>query len=1131
MSASRKLSSLIHTLRASLAPLEKSPNASGKDEGASQMSLISDIQSLGFKDYGTLLQFLNASVTGINDDDHHLLERLVQLLAKLPPHSKQMKGLSNGFINQLWTTLDHPPVSSLGSQYRYRRADGSYNNIHAPQLGAANTPYARSVRPTVFQNPDFPDPEVVFERLMARGDKFEAHPQGISSMLFYLATIIIHDIFQTSPADYSINLASSYLDLSPLYGRNLEEVRKMRAFQGGLLKPDCFSSSRILGFPPGCGVFLVMFNRFHNYVATQLAVIDEAGRFSKPKAGDKAAWGKYDEDLFQTSRLITCGLYINIIMKDYVRTILALNRTNSSWSLDPRTQESKDLFSTSVPEGVGNHVSAEFNLVYRWHSTISLKDEKWTISEMTRLLKNQDPATASMTDVLRALSNWQADLPSKPEVRTFANLKRLADGSFNDDDLVKILTDSIEDVAGSYGANRVPRCMKAIEMLGILQARHWNLGTLNEFREFVGLTKHASFEDINPDPDVAAHLRQLYVSPDSVEMYPGLVAEKAKPPMSPGSGLCGNVTMTTAILSDAVALVRGDRFYTVDYTPRALTNWGFNEANFDNAVNGGHVMHKLIFRAFPNHFAYNSVYAHFPLVTPPENKTILKGMGTWGQYSWETPRARQLPVMIKSHNACARILNDDKNFKVVWGEAITGLTNNTDAPGLAKDFCLSGDRSANRLNRNQMQKCLYPKGWHNDMEAFFAATTVRLLNQHGHAISQTPERRTYEVDIVGDIISLATTHFSAALWSLPIKTTATPHGIYTERELYNLLLAGFGAIFFDNDIANSHKLRSQSHELAQQLGKLMTLRAKIVDAGDGIVAAMLDTMKESVGVIGHIVNGKGVKNADENPEWPVLALYGDRMIKRMLSESGSTLEQVVWGSLLPASVAGCANQTQVLSQAIDYYLGDGKQHLSTMYTLAHQNTDDADEKLKKYLLEGVRLRGGVAISRELATDQFVKDFSPSQSDLSDSSDLNPVSNTNLGGTVIVHHLKAGTRVLLNLITANHDGTVFPNPETVRLDRPIKNYIHFGWGPHLCLGQDMSIIGLAVVFKKIVGLKNLRRSPGRSGEIKSFPVAFWNGQVGGERNIDAGWTGLRTYMTPDQSSFSPLPSTLKIQWDE
>jgi Animal haem peroxidase len=68
-----------------------------------------------------------------------------------------------------------------------------------------------------------------------------------------------------------MNLTSSYLDLSPLYGRNEKEQTAMRTFKDGLLKPDCFSSKRILGFPPGVGVMLIMFNRFHNYVVTQLA--------------------------------------------------------------------------------------------------------------------------------------------------------------------------------------------------------------------------------------------------------------------------------------------------------------------------------------------------------------------------------------------------------------------------------------------------------------------------------------------------------------------------------------------------------------------------------------------------------------------------------------------------------------------------------------------------------------------------------------------------------------------------------------------------------------------------------------------------------------------------------------------
>lgn len=262
------------------------------------------------------------------------------------------------------------------------------------------------------------------------------------------------------------------------------------------------------------------------------------------------------------------------MLKDYVRTILSLNRTGSTWDLDPRSQEGKNIFSKPVPQGIGNSVSAEFNLIYRWHSAISKRDEQWSDQQFRALLGGKDPAEASLPEVLRALGMFEARLSDQPEQRTFGGLTRGKDGVFDDDDLVAILRTSVEDVAGSFGANRVPNCMRTVEMLGIMQARSWNLATLNEFRSFVGLTKHTTFEDINPDPEVCRRLQQLYDSPDSVELYPGLVAEKPKQPMIPGSGLCINYTTSRAILSDAVALVRGDRFYTVDYSPKNLTNWG-----------------------------------------------------------------------------------------------------------------------------------------------------------------------------------------------------------------------------------------------------------------------------------------------------------------------------------------------------------------------------------------------------------------------------------------------------------------------------------------------------------------------------------------------------------------------------
>jgi hypothetical protein len=205
---------------------------------------------------------------------------------------------------------------------------------------------------------------------------------------------------------------------------------------------------------------------------------------------------------------------------------------------------------------------------------MSERDENSTADRMRHLLGGKDPNKASMPEMLAALARHDATIPDAPEKREFSSLSRSADGSYNDDDIIKILQSSIEDVAGAFGANKVPSCMRTIEILGILQSRRWNTATLNEFRSFFGLKRHETFEDINPNPEVAKKLMQLYGSPDAVELYPGIIAEKPKPPMTPGSGLCVNFTTSRAILSDAVALVRGDRFYTTDYTPKNLTNWG-----------------------------------------------------------------------------------------------------------------------------------------------------------------------------------------------------------------------------------------------------------------------------------------------------------------------------------------------------------------------------------------------------------------------------------------------------------------------------------------------------------------------------------------------------------------------------
>ena len=61
--------------------------------------------------------------------------------------------------------------------------------------------------------------------------------------------------------------------------------------------------------------------------------------------------------------------------------------------------------------------------------------------------------------------------------------------------------------------------------------------------------------------------------------------------------------MTRAILADAIALVRGDRYYTHDFTPANLTSWGFQDCVRDpNNGAFGAALPKLLMRHLPRHY-------------------------------------------------------------------------------------------------------------------------------------------------------------------------------------------------------------------------------------------------------------------------------------------------------------------------------------------------------------------------------------------------------------------------------------------------------------------------------------------------------------------------------------------------
>ena len=144
-------------------------------------------------------------------------------------------------------------------------------------------------------------------------------------------------------------------------------------------------------------------------------------------------------------------MYVNISLHDYIRGITNVHHSASSWTLDPRIEVAGTANTPAVERGVGNMVSAEFNLLYRFHSAISQRDSRWTDQFFKSVFGDKDPQEIGLGEFYRGVKKYEDSIPKEPSERVFGGLARNpSTGAFNDAELVNILRESIEDPAGQF---------------------------------------------------------------------------------------------------------------------------------------------------------------------------------------------------------------------------------------------------------------------------------------------------------------------------------------------------------------------------------------------------------------------------------------------------------------------------------------------------------------------------------------------------------------------------------------------------------------------------------------------------------------------------------------------------------
>lgn len=316
------------------------------------------------------------------------------------------------------------------------------------------------------------------------------------------------------------------IDLSPLYGRTEAQTAVLRdparkgrlksqILSGGeyspfLLGPDgkvkpefCDAAGRpILDIPLGIpdsqakpSLFAVGGDRVN--AAPQIAMLNtlflrEHNRLAAALAAANPGWDS--ERVFQIARNIMIFMFIRIVVEEYINHI---NTSVFSFRADPKV-------AWRARWNRPNWMTAEFSLLYRWHSLV--------------------PETLV----------WGGQ--SVPGNQLLLDNRRLLSGG-----LANAFVEISGNNAAQLGLGNSASFLVRAEGKAVEQARHNRIASYNDYREAMDEDRAKSFEEVvgkSKDAKekarraaLAARLKTLYGSVDNIEFYVGLFAE---PPVKNG---------------------------------------------------------------------------------------------------------------------------------------------------------------------------------------------------------------------------------------------------------------------------------------------------------------------------------------------------------------------------------------------------------------------------------------------------------------------------------------------------------------------------------------------------------------------------------------------------------------------
>ena len=265
---------------------------------------------------------------------------------------------------------------------------------------------------------------------------------------------------------------------------------------------------------PFAAMMNTLFLREHNRIA---------GRLEQQNPG----WD--DERTFQTARNIVIPIFIKIVVEEYINHITPL----------PFNLVADPSVAWDANWNRPNWITAEFSLLYRWHSLMPDAID-W-------------PGVSKWPDGRIPLLNFTLD-----------NSPLLATG------LVGAFTAAAAQPTGELGALNTNDSLLIVEELAANQARINRLRSYNDYRQAYGMPRVTSFDQISSNPDIVKALLATYETADDVEFYPGLFAED-RVPKSPLPGLLMRMVGVDAFSQALTNPLLSQHVFNAD----TFTAWGF----------------------------------------------------------------------------------------------------------------------------------------------------------------------------------------------------------------------------------------------------------------------------------------------------------------------------------------------------------------------------------------------------------------------------------------------------------------------------------------------------------------------------------------------------------------------------